>query len=49
MWLGDRDTIRIKGVEITKDENKILIDENVGRDKFVPHQINFYKTLIQKI
>jgi isopentenyldiphosphate isomerase len=49
LWLGERDTIRIKGVEIKKDGNKILIDENVGREKFVPHQIEFYKTVIQKI
>ena len=25
------------------------IDENVGRNKFVPHQIEFYKTVIEKI
>lgn len=49
LCLGERDTVRIKGIEIKKDGNKILIDEDVGRDKFVPHQIKFYKTVIQKI
>ena len=48
LWLGERDTIRVKGVE-KKAGNTIFIDEYVGRDKFVPHQINFYKTVIQKI
>ena len=48
LWLGERDTIRIKGVE-KKAGNKIIIDKYVGRDKFVPHQIKFYKTVIQKI
>lgn len=49
LWFGKRETIKIQGFKINKDGNKILIDENVGRDKFVPHQINFYKTIIQKI
>ncbi|WP_078410763.1 NUDIX hydrolase [Priestia abyssalis] len=49
LWFGERETIKIRGFEIKKDGNKILIDENVGRDKFVPHQIEFYKNVIQKI
>lgn len=49
LWLGERETIKIKGFEINKNGNKILIDENVGRGKFVPHQILYYKTVIQKI
>ncbi|MEH7247511.1 NUDIX domain-containing protein [Neobacillus niacini] len=49
LWFGDRESIRISGFEIKKDGNKILIDENVGRNKFVPHQIKFYKTVIEKI
>lgn len=49
LWLGERETIEIKGFEINKDGNKILIKEDVGRDKFVPHQISFYKEIIQKI
>lgn len=49
LWYGEKDFIRIKGVEIKKDGNKTLIDEDVGMDKFVPHQILYYKTVIQKI
>lgn len=49
LWFGERETIKIRGFEIKKDGNKILIDENVGRNKFVPHQIKFYKTVIEKI
>ncbi|MEH7255694.1 hypothetical protein V7111_26670 [Neobacillus niacini] len=48
LWLGERETIEIKGFEIN-DRNKTLIEEYVGRDKFVPHQISFYKEIIQKI
>ncbi|MFP7296907.1 NUDIX hydrolase [Neobacillus niacini] len=49
LWLGKRETIRIKGFEIMQDGTKILIDEHVGRNKFVPHQIEYYKTVIEKI
>ncbi|MCM3617663.1 NUDIX domain-containing protein [Sutcliffiella horikoshii] len=49
LWLGERETIEIIGFEINKEGNKILIKEFVGRNKFVPHQISFYKTIIQKI
>ncbi|MGF6949082.1 isopentenyldiphosphate isomerase [Neobacillus sp. B4I6] len=49
LWFGERETIRIRGFKIKQDGNKTLIDENVGRDKFVPHQLKFYKTVIQRI
>ena len=49
LWFAERETIKIRGFEIEKDGNIILMDENVGRDKFVPHQLKFYKTVIQKI
>ena len=49
LWFAERETIKIKGFKLKKDGNKILIDENVGRNKFVPHQIKFYKEVIEKI
>lgn len=49
LWFGERETIKIKGFKLKKDGNKILIDENVGRNKFVPHQLKFYKEVIEKI
>ncbi|MEK3886671.1 NUDIX hydrolase [Bacillus sp. FSL K6-3431] len=49
LWFSERETIKVRGFKIRKDGNKILIDENVGRNKFVPHQIKFYKTVIEKI
>ncbi len=49
LWLGERETIKLKGFKINIDGNKILIDEYVGKSKFVPHQISFYKTVIKKI
>lgn len=49
LWLDEIETIEIKGFEINKDGDKTLIEKYVGRDKFVPHQISFYKTIIQSI
>ncbi|MDR7000182.1 NUDIX domain-containing protein [Neobacillus niacini] len=49
LWFGERETIKIRGFEINKDGTKIFFEESVGRDKFVPHQIKFYKTVIEKI
>jgi isopentenyldiphosphate isomerase len=46
LWFDERDEIRISGFEINNDGNKLMIEENVNRDKFVPHQISFYKEVI---
>lgn len=47
--LGEIETIEIKGFVINKEGDKTIIEKNVGRNKFVPHQISFYKVIIQKI
>ncbi|PLR82524.1 NUDIX hydrolase [Bacillus canaveralius] len=49
LWLGEKEEIRIKGFEINKDGEKILIDKFVGRNKFVPHENSFYESVIQLI
>ncbi|WP_456278928.1 NUDIX hydrolase [Bacillus sp. AK128] len=49
LWFDERDEIRINGFEINNDGNKLIIEKNVNRDKFVPHQVSFYKEVIQKI
>jgi isopentenyldiphosphate isomerase len=49
LWFDERETIKIKGFEIMENGNKKIIDEEVSRNKFVPHQVNFYKAVIEKI
>ncbi|MGM7723683.1 NUDIX hydrolase [Metabacillus sp. Hm71] len=49
LWLGEKETIKVKGFKQNKAGDKILIEENVGRDKFVPHQPSYYKSIILKI
>jgi isopentenyldiphosphate isomerase len=49
LWFGERDEIEISGFVINDDGKKHTIKENVNRDKFVPHQVSFYREVIQKI
>ncbi|WP_202077613.1 NUDIX hydrolase [Caldalkalibacillus salinus] len=49
LWFNERDEIGISGFEITSDGNKVIVEENVNRDHFVPHQMSFYRQVIQKI
>ncbi|MFS0821245.1 NUDIX hydrolase [Bacillus sp. 1P02SD] len=49
LWLGVKDEIEISGFEIMDDGKKKKINEKVNRDRFVPHQVSFYKEVIQKI
>ncbi len=48
LWLGKRETIKLKGFEINIDGNKILIDENVGKSKCVFTKFHFIKQLSKK-
>ena len=49
LWLGERETIKVSGFKIDKEGNRGMYVENVGMDQFVPHQIAFYKEVIEKI
>ncbi|WP_310793580.1 hypothetical protein [Salipaludibacillus neizhouensis] len=49
LWFGERDEIEINGFEINNDGKKLIINTNLNRDKFVPHEISFYREVIQKI
>jgi hypothetical protein len=46
---GVKQKIEIKGYEINMNGNKIFIEEDVGREKFVPHHISFYQEVIDRI
>jgi isopentenyldiphosphate isomerase len=49
LWMGEREEINIKGYEIDKDGKKVLMDKNVGRSKFVPHEDSFYQSVVTLI
>jgi isopentenyldiphosphate isomerase len=48
LWYGRREKIRVSGFTV-EDGNKIYIEEYVGKEKFVPHQNKFYRTVLEKI
>ena len=49
LWFGKREKIKVRGFVIKEDGDKVLLDENVERNKFVPHPIEYYKTVNEKI
>ncbi len=49
LWYGVKEKINMKGFEINEHGERITINEFVSRERFVPHQISFYKEVIQKI
>lgn len=49
LWFGERDEMKVSGFELNFDGKLHLIEKNVKRDNFVPHEISFYQEVIQKI
>jgi isopentenyldiphosphate isomerase len=49
LWNGKRNTIKINGFEISEQGDKIIVEKNVGKDQFVPHELNFYQTVLGKM
>jgi len=49
LWSGDIKEINMKGFEINNMGEKLVIDRMAGKNQFVPHELSFYKTIIQLI
>jgi 8-oxo-dGTP pyrophosphatase MutT (NUDIX family) len=49
LWNGKRETVKISGFEMTDEGNKVILDKSVGKEKFVPHDLNFYQNVIEKM
>jgi isopentenyldiphosphate isomerase len=49
LWFGVKDEIKISGFQINNDGKKVEFEEKVNKDRFVPHQVSFYKEVVQKI
>ncbi|PLR95982.1 NUDIX hydrolase [Bacillus sp. T33-2] len=49
LWYGKKESVNVQGFRLNEDGDKILLKEKFGREKFVPHQVSFYQTVIQKI
>lgn len=50
LWLNETETtIPIRGFQLEKSGPVRIIDEYIGRDRFVSHPLSFYQTVVQKI
>ncbi|WHY80066.1 NUDIX domain-containing protein [Neobacillus sp. WH10] len=49
LWSGNLQEINMKGFEINNKGEKLVIDRMAGKNQFVPHELSFYKTIIQLI
>ena len=49
LWLGKKEEIRMTGFEINIQGEKILIDKNVGKNRFVPHEQAYYESILPLI
>lgn len=49
LWDDRREKVDIQGFEVKEAGTKVVIDGLAGKDKFVPHPITYYETVIQKI
>lgn len=49
LWAGTKEEVNIQGFEINHDDHRMMIDQYVGRDKFVPHEVSYYKSIIRLI
>lgn len=49
LWFGKRRYINIKGYMYNENGKKTPIDKKVGHESFVPHEVDLYQTVLQKI
>ncbi|KAB8138127.1 NUDIX hydrolase [Gracilibacillus oryzae] len=49
LWNGGKDTIEISGFVLDQAGEKVIKEDRIGREHFVPHQSSFYQAVIGKI
>nr|WP_132748496.1 NUDIX domain-containing protein [Scopulibacillus darangshiensis] len=49
LWCDEADTIAIEGFEIDENRERVAINTTVDKDKFVPHEDDYYKTTIKLV
>jgi len=48
LWTGETEQIRVEGFVVI-DENKVWIDNMIGKESFVPHEIAYYENVVKWI
>ncbi|WP_404328795.1 NUDIX domain-containing protein [Mesobacillus maritimus] len=49
LWLGKKENIKVSGFRIDGEGKRILLNEYVGKERFVPHQPSFYQEINKTI
>jgi isopentenyldiphosphate isomerase len=49
LWTGEKDRVEINGFVLNENGEKLPVNEQAGREKFVPHQRSFYNQVIREI
>ncbi|WP_088035195.1 NUDIX hydrolase [Evansella clarkii] len=49
LWTGEKDRVEINGFILDENGEKLPVNEQAGREKFVPHQRSFYNQVIREI
>jgi hypothetical protein len=49
LWKNDKDEINVEGFVIDELGNKVFFNENVGKERFVPHEKSYYDEILSLI
>ena len=49
LWFGPLEEVHIQGFEINHLGKRVTVDQYVGRDQFVPHELSYYESMIDSI
>lgn len=49
LWFDKSDSTTITGFKFDDEGNRVKIEQLVGKEQFVPHQVSFYQEVVEKI
>jgi isopentenyldiphosphate isomerase len=49
LWFGQKEEIKVSGYKMDSQGERMILDEFVGKDCFVPHPLAFYQEITRKI
>ncbi|MBY0098436.1 NUDIX hydrolase [Mesobacillus maritimus] len=49
LWLGQKEEIKVSGYKMNSQGERMILNETVGKERFVPHPLSFYQEITHKI
>lgn len=49
LCMGEKEDIRVEGFKINEEGTRVVINQNVDKSKFVPHETSFYQSVVTAI